>query len=193
MDAGESWSRRPQQDASSQRCDRRGMVACRVAASASQARRRLLSTGCQWRAIPKDLPPKSTFHDYINLWDWDGTLDRIPARLCVKRRETAGREASPTAAGKVIASVNFEIAKRSDRAKGFVVLSRRRLQLVKKIKLEQNCVGAGGLSVLRLAPARVWATRRDETQRDRGCAFRPGAGTEGPAAGGRPGLRLACP
>ena len=23
----------------------------------------LLSTGCQWRAIPKDLPPKSTVHD----------------------------------------------------------------------------------------------------------------------------------
>ncbi len=25
----------------------------------------VLSTGCQWRAIPKDLPPRSTVHDYL--------------------------------------------------------------------------------------------------------------------------------
>jgi transposase len=23
----------------------------------------ILSTGCEWRAIPKDLPPRSTVHD----------------------------------------------------------------------------------------------------------------------------------
>ena len=34
----------------------------------------VLSTGCQWRAIPKDLPPRSTVHDYFDLWAWDGTL-----------------------------------------------------------------------------------------------------------------------
>ena len=28
----------------------------------------VLSTGCQWRAIPKDLPPRSTVHDYLDLW-----------------------------------------------------------------------------------------------------------------------------
>jgi hypothetical protein len=37
----------------------------------------VLSTGCQWRAIPKDLPPRSTVHDYLDLWSYDGTLDRI--------------------------------------------------------------------------------------------------------------------
>jgi transposase len=37
----------------------------------------VLSTGCQWRAIPKDLPPRSTLFDYLDLWSWDGTLDRI--------------------------------------------------------------------------------------------------------------------
>jgi transposase len=37
----------------------------------------VLSTGCQWRAIPKDLPPRSTVHDYFDLWAWDGTLNRI--------------------------------------------------------------------------------------------------------------------
>ena len=58
----------------------------------------VLSTGCQWRAIPKDLPPKSTVYDYFDLWDWDGTLDRIHEALYVKCREAASREASPTAA-----------------------------------------------------------------------------------------------
>ena len=30
----------------------------------------VLSTGCQWQALPKDLPPKSTAHSYFMLWDW---------------------------------------------------------------------------------------------------------------------------
>jgi len=58
----------------------------------------VLSTGCQWRAIRKDLPPKSTVYGYFDLWTYDGTLDRIHHALYVKCREAAGREASPTAA-----------------------------------------------------------------------------------------------
>jgi len=57
----------------------------------------VLSTGCQWRAIPKDLPPRSTLFDYFGLWIYDGTLDRIHHALYVKCREQAGREVSPTA------------------------------------------------------------------------------------------------
>jgi transposase len=57
----------------------------------------ILSTGCQWRYLPKDLPPRSTVHDYLRLWNWDGTLDRIHHELYVKCREKAEREASPTA------------------------------------------------------------------------------------------------
>ena len=58
----------------------------------------LRSTGCQWRAIPKDLPPRSTVHDYLDLWSYDGTLDRIHHALYMECREHGGREASPTAA-----------------------------------------------------------------------------------------------
>jgi len=58
----------------------------------------VLSTGCQWNALPKDLPPKSTIYDYLDLWDWDGTLERIHFALDVAAREQAGREASPTVA-----------------------------------------------------------------------------------------------
>src|SRR6202161_93404 len=58
----------------------------------------ILSTGCQWRAIPKDLPARSTLYDYFDLWSYDGTLDRLHEALYVKCREQAGRDASPTAA-----------------------------------------------------------------------------------------------
>jgi transposase len=66
--------------------------------SSGEGQCHILSTGCQWRAIPKDLPPRSTLHDYFDLWSWDGTLDRIHHALYVECRERAGREASPTAA-----------------------------------------------------------------------------------------------
>lgn len=58
----------------------------------------VLSTGCQWRAIPKDLPPRSTIYGYFDLWTWDRTLDRIHHFLYVSCREKAERQASPTAA-----------------------------------------------------------------------------------------------
>src|SRR6266581_4701754 len=58
----------------------------------------VLSTGCQWNAVPTDLPPKSTIYDYLDLWDWDGTLERIHHALYVAIREQAGREASPSVA-----------------------------------------------------------------------------------------------
>ena len=58
----------------------------------------VLWTGCQWKALPKDLPPRSTVWEYLDLWDWDGTLSRIHHVLYVEVREKAGREASPTTA-----------------------------------------------------------------------------------------------
>src|SRR5262249_31108022 len=58
----------------------------------------VISTGCQWNPLPKDLPPKSTIYDYLDLWDWDGTLERIHHALYSATRENAGREASPTLA-----------------------------------------------------------------------------------------------
>jgi transposase len=57
----------------------------------------ILSTGCQWWAIPKDLPPRSTLYDYFDLWSWDGTLDRMHQALYSACREQAGRDASPSA------------------------------------------------------------------------------------------------
>ena len=73
----------------------------------------VLSTGCQWRAIPKDLPPRSTVHDYFDLWAWDGTLDRIHHALYVQCRELANREPSPSAA--IIDSQSVKSAEKGGR------------------------------------------------------------------------------
>ena len=74
----------------------------------------VLSTGCQWQALPKDLPPKSTAHSYFMLWDWDGTLERAHHALYVATREREGREASPTAA--IIDSQSAKAAQKGARA-----------------------------------------------------------------------------
>lgn len=58
----------------------------------------VLETGCPWRHLPKDFPPKSTVHSYFELWAWDGTLAHIHDALYVAVREQEGREASPSAA-----------------------------------------------------------------------------------------------
>lgn len=57
----------------------------------------ILSTGCQWRAIPTELPPRSTIFEYLARWEADGTLRRIHAELYGQCREQAERSANPTA------------------------------------------------------------------------------------------------
>ena len=70
----------------------------------------VLSTGCQWRAIPKDLPPRSTVNHYFCRWQDDGTLDRLHHALYALCREQAEREVSPTAA--IIDSQNVKSAEK---------------------------------------------------------------------------------
>ena len=53
----------------------------------------LLRTGCQWRYLPKDFPPKSTVWGYFDRWRRDGTLELIHniLRDPVRKRELPGR------------------------------------------------------------------------------------------------------
>ena len=58
----------------------------------------LLRTGCQWRYLPKDFPPKSTVWRYFDAWRRDGTLARIHDILRQRLRACEGRQATPSAA-----------------------------------------------------------------------------------------------
>src|SRR5436305_8721050 len=46
----------------------------------------IVRSGCQWRYLPVDFPPKSTVWRYFDQWRRDGTLDRIHDRLRRKVR-----------------------------------------------------------------------------------------------------------
>jgi len=58
----------------------------------------ILRTGCQWRYLPKDLPPKSTVWRYFEQWRDDGTLERIHDVLRGKVRTAAKPYAPRTTA-----------------------------------------------------------------------------------------------
>jgi putative transposase len=57
----------------------------------------VLRTGCQWRFLPKDFPPKSTVWRYFDEWRQNGTLEAIHDRLREKVRKQEGRKRTPSA------------------------------------------------------------------------------------------------
>ena len=54
-------------------------------------------SGCQWRMLPKDFPPRSTVQGYFYLWRDMGVLQAINQALLMAARERLGRDASPNA------------------------------------------------------------------------------------------------
>jgi transposase len=57
----------------------------------------LLWTGCQWRALPKDFPPRTSVQGYFYRWRDDGTWPRINAVLVARARQHLGRNLAPSA------------------------------------------------------------------------------------------------
>ncbi len=55
-------------------------------------------TGCQWRMLPKDLPPWQTVYGYFRRWTRQGLWERINAALVEQVRTQAGRQPQPSAA-----------------------------------------------------------------------------------------------
>jgi putative transposase len=58
----------------------------------------VLATGCQWRALPGDFPPRSTVQGYFYAWRDTGVWRRIVTALVRRARRAMGRKPSPTAA-----------------------------------------------------------------------------------------------
>jgi putative transposase len=55
-------------------------------------------SGCQWRMLPKDFPPRSTVFGYFAAWRKSGLWEAMNARLREQVRKREGRKPSPTAA-----------------------------------------------------------------------------------------------
>jgi transposase len=58
----------------------------------------LLKTGCQWRLLPKEFPPRSTVHGVFRAWIRSGILAAIQDRLRALDREQQGHRSRPTGA-----------------------------------------------------------------------------------------------
>ncbi len=58
----------------------------------------VLATGCQWRALPSDFPPRSTVQGYFYAWRDTGGWQRIVTALVRRARRALGRKSTPTAA-----------------------------------------------------------------------------------------------
>ncbi len=58
----------------------------------------ILSTGCQWRALPREFPPYSTVQGYFYAWRDTGRWHRIVRALVRQARRKLGRKPTPTAA-----------------------------------------------------------------------------------------------
>lgn len=57
----------------------------------------VLTSGCQWRLLPKEFPPYSTVQRFFYGWREDGTWPRVNHDLLQRARAAMGREASPSA------------------------------------------------------------------------------------------------
>ena len=57
----------------------------------------ILSTGCQWRALPRDFPPRSTVQGYFYRWRDEDVWREVAAALVVRARQALGRAAAPSA------------------------------------------------------------------------------------------------
>ena len=55
-------------------------------------------TGCQWRMLPKELPPWQTVYGYFRRWTRSGVWACLNAALVAQVRTRQGREAQPSAA-----------------------------------------------------------------------------------------------
>ena len=55
-------------------------------------------TGCQWRMLPKDLPPWQTVYGYFRRWTRQGLWERINAVLVERIRTQEGHHPQPSAA-----------------------------------------------------------------------------------------------
>lgn len=58
----------------------------------------ILATGCQWRALPREFPPRSTVQRYFYGWRDQGLWERLNRVLVEQARQALGREPCPSLA-----------------------------------------------------------------------------------------------
>lgn len=70
----------------------------------------VVKTGCQWKMLPHDFPPKGTVYHYFNTWRKNGLWERINTHLREQVRQAAGR--APTPSGAILDSQSVKTAEK---------------------------------------------------------------------------------
>jgi len=75
----------------------------------------VVKTGCQWRQLPVDFPPRQTVYQQLRAWRLCGTWERVTKSLREQSPKAGGR--SPTA---TVAIIDSQSAKRALKGGGGV-------------------------------------------------------------------------
>lgn len=82
----------------------------------------LLHEGCQWRALPNDLPPWQTVSSYFRKWQRKGIWSQVNHTLRSRLREAQGRNSSPSAGS--IDSQSVKTTEKRGRSMGLMAVKK---------------------------------------------------------------------
>lgn len=62
----------------------------------------LLKTGCPWRCLSREYPPRKTVYYYFDKWKKEGVIEELHDHLLEEQRKKQGRESVSSPANRTV-------------------------------------------------------------------------------------------